>query len=104
MPPSHAFDLKTHIPYHSLSDEERDKYWDDGLHLTPAGYDWMGAHIVDALTSIMRREGQLEQAKSMVKTPASAPKAADERPLEEEIGDPRRLSQGYVVVRKHDLH
>jgi lysophospholipase L1-like esterase len=53
---SFAFDLNKAIPYHSLTDDERKRYWDDGLHLTPAGYDWMGGHVGDALVEIIRRQ------------------------------------------------
>ena len=50
-----AFDLKTHIPYHSLSEAEQTKYWSDGLHLTPVGYDLMGGFIGDALVDLIKQ-------------------------------------------------
>jgi len=58
---SFPFDLKSAIPYHSLSDAERRKYWNDGIHLTPAGYDWMGGHIANALIDILKREPEDER-------------------------------------------
>lgn len=43
-------DLDKGIPYHSASnDEERKQIWDDGVHLTPAGYDRMAVLIFDAI-------------------------------------------------------
>ena len=43
-------DLGTIIPFHSINNnEERRKIWDDGVHLTPAGYDRMGALVFDAM-------------------------------------------------------
>lgn len=101
---SYAFDLKSKIPYHSLSEKDRDTYWDDGLHLSPNGYDWMGNHIADALIPIIQREEQEEQAKSRSKRPTPSPVPNDGPALDEEGGNPRRISQGYVVVRKHDLY
>ena len=45
-------DLDKGIPFHSLSDEnERNQIWDDGYHLTPAGYDRMAKLIFDAIKS-----------------------------------------------------
>lgn len=45
-------DLDKGIPYHSISnDEERQRIWDDGLHLTPAGYDRMATLVFDAIKS-----------------------------------------------------
>jgi lysophospholipase L1-like esterase len=45
-------DLDKGIPYHSVSnDEERQRIWDDGLHLTPAGYDRMATLVFDAIKS-----------------------------------------------------
>ena len=39
-------DLDKVIQYHSMKDTgERDVIWDDGVHLTPAGYDQMAAEI-----------------------------------------------------------
>ena len=39
-------DLAQEIPYHRLTDpQERNILWDDGVHLTPAGYDQMAQAI-----------------------------------------------------------
>jgi len=42
-------DLATKIPYASLSDSDRKKYWDDGIHFTPAGYDKFATIIHEVL-------------------------------------------------------
>lgn len=45
-------DLDKGIPYHSLRDAtEKKQFWDDGLHLTPAGYDLMAKLIFDVIKS-----------------------------------------------------
>jgi len=45
-------DLDQGIPYHSITtDEERERIWDDGLHLTPTGYDRMATLVFDAIKS-----------------------------------------------------
>ncbi|KAJ5886099.1 SGNH hydrolase [Penicillium subrubescens] len=47
----YTFDLKSKIPYRSATHAFRDGIFDDGLHLTPAGYDLMGnivgAHLIN---------------------------------------------------------
>ena len=44
-----VMDLARAVPYHALSEEERDEIWDDGLHLTKEGYDLMGRRIGEFL-------------------------------------------------------
>ena len=45
-------DLDKGIPYHSIiNPEERNQIWDDGVHLTPAGYNRMARFIFDAIKS-----------------------------------------------------
>ena len=71
---SHSFDLRAHIPYHSLTEDQRDDLWDDGLHMTPAGYNRMGQHIADALIRLIQQEEeeqQLAKAKPRVKEPVT---------------------------------
>ena len=41
------------MPYHSMSEESREKIWDDGLHFTPYGYSVMGGHIANRLVDIL---------------------------------------------------
>ncbi|KAF5671757.1 esterase [Fusarium heterosporum] len=96
----HAFDLCSKIPYHSLSEEDRERYWDDGLHLQAEGYDWMGNHIADALIDILWSEGVFEQS-----TTKDSDATGDEDGFffDEEEGNPRKINEGYVVVRKKDL-
>lgn len=55
-PNSYTFNLKDAIPYHSLSDEDRKTYWDDGVHLTGDGYAWMADHIADALIEYIKND------------------------------------------------
>ncbi|KAF5536156.1 esterase [Fusarium napiforme] len=89
------------IPYHSLSERDRERYWDDGLHLRDEGYDWMGNHIADALIDILWSEGTFEEP---INSRASEVLALeDEVQFDEEDGNPRNINEGYVVVRKKDL-
>ncbi|KAH8676489.1 SGNH hydrolase-type esterase domain-containing protein [Tricladium varicosporioides] len=41
----YVFDLYEKIKYHDMSEEDRNEYWDDGLHLTAAGYKMMGEMV-----------------------------------------------------------
>lgn len=43
-------DLDRQIPYHSITDAAaRDQIWDDGVHLTPDGYDRMATLIFETM-------------------------------------------------------
>lgn len=86
---SHVFDLHARIPYQTLDEASREKYWNDGVHLTEAGYDWMGNHIADAFLKIISQD--------------DAHGGWFEDTFTEEQGDPRLLEQGYIVIRKKDL-
>jgi lysophospholipase L1-like esterase len=44
-------DLDKGIPYHGVNNDEQKQIWDDGLHLTPAGYDRMATLVFDAIKS-----------------------------------------------------
>ena len=46
---SHFVDLWNGLPFGSLPAEEREKYWVDGLHMSPRGYDKMAGLIFDCL-------------------------------------------------------
>jgi len=46
-------DLAEKIPNLEMPSNERDTMWDDGLHLTPLGYDRMGEFIYDTLLKIL---------------------------------------------------
>lgn len=37
------------VPFFDVSDEERELHWDDGLHMTAAGYAAFGAKLAEAL-------------------------------------------------------
>ncbi|KAM0341318.1 hypothetical protein ACHAPU_010060 [Fusarium lateritium] len=97
---NYAFDLRSKIPYHSLSEDDRERYWDDGLHLQAEGYDWMGNHIGDALIDILWSEGVFEQSTTKA---SDATAEEDGFFFDEEEGNPRKINEGYVVVRKKDL-
>ncbi|PKY05169.1 SGNH hydrolase [Aspergillus campestris IBT 28561] len=56
----HAFDLHAKIPYHASSEEFKEKMWDDGLHLTPHGYDLVGNEVADHLIELIQSSGGLE--------------------------------------------
>ncbi|KAM3560812.1 hypothetical protein ARSEF4850_003506 [Beauveria asiatica] len=79
---THTLDLHQKIPYNSLNDSQRGLYWDDGVHLTEDGYDWMANHIADALIPLV---------------------LDDMARLDEEDELPNGISKGYVGVRKSDL-
>ncbi|CAI0655402.1 unnamed protein product [Colletotrichum noveboracense] len=98
-PNYYAFDLNARIPYHALPDRERKKYWDDGVHFTPAGYDWMGGHIAEALGNFI----ELERDPNSRRSRRTKRYKEEDISFDEESGDPRSLSEGYVVVRMRDL-
>ncbi|GMK57921.1 hypothetical protein CspeluHIS016_0407550 [Cutaneotrichosporon spelunceum] len=58
-PRYHAFDFASAFPFHSLSPEERARWWDDDVHFTPAGYGRMGELVGDALVEIMQRDAHM---------------------------------------------
>ncbi|KAI8466720.1 MAG: SGNH hydrolase-type esterase domain-containing protein [Monoraphidium minutum] len=43
------------MDFWKMSPRERGQWLDDGLHLTPKGYDWMGRLIADDLFSMIRK-------------------------------------------------
>ncbi|TDZ26055.1 hypothetical protein Cob_v001074 [Colletotrichum orbiculare MAFF 240422] len=94
-----AFDLAARIPFHDLNERERRRYWDDGVHLTPAGYDWMGGFVAEALGNYVELERNPHSRRSR-RTKRSTDEAVS---FEEESGDPRDLRAGYVFVRLRDL-
>ena len=107
---SYAFDLYQKLPYHALSTADCAKYWDDGLHLTEAGYAWMGGHIADALLALLLGEPSGPRAAAAAPAPAAAHDDDDDDDdddyqvvLDDEVGDPKAADQGYVMVRKRDL-
>lgn len=87
-----------------MDPDERDSIWKfDGLHLSPAGYDLMGQKIAEALIKIIQLEEAQNTEISSVVTDARKRRMIEDMIFEEEIGDPKLLSQGYIVVRKADL-
>jgi lysophospholipase L1-like esterase len=49
--PNNHIDLATLLPYFAASQEDRDKYWDDGVHFTKEGYDHIGQLFFDSIKS-----------------------------------------------------
>ena len=49
MPENRLNDFSIELPMHNLSEEEKDKLWSDGLHLSNAGYDLMAEIIYKKL-------------------------------------------------------
>jgi hypothetical protein len=83
---------------------DRERYWDvDGLHLTEDGYDFMGERIAEGFTRILHLEEAQNTEISSIVTDARQRRMIEELAFEEEQGDPKLLSQGYIVVRKRDL-
>ncbi|KAI3395983.1 hypothetical protein diail_553 [Diaporthe ilicicola] len=104
-----TFDLNTAIPFWSLAPEERKTYWDDHIHLTPAGYDLMGEKIAARLVEIIMPPGRLQpqQANGAGGGGGATRRKRifkdDDKVFEEEDGDEHRLEHGYYVVRRKDL-
>jgi len=76
-----------------MSKEDRETYWDDGVHLTSDGYDLMGEKIAEHLIPIINREGIAGRKKFR----------DDDKVFMEEDGDPSLLDKGYIIVRRKDL-
>ncbi|KAK7744844.1 hypothetical protein SLS53_003077 [Cytospora paraplurivora] len=99
-----VFDLASAIPFWSLADAERDKYWDDHIHLTSAGYDLMGEKIAAHLVELIMPPGRLQpQANGGRTAKRRRFFKDDDKVFEEEVGDDNLLDQGYYVVRRKDL-
>ncbi|KAG0650846.1 hypothetical protein D0Z07_2285 [Hyphodiscus hymeniophilus] len=52
----YVFDLHSAMPYHSMSEQEREEVWDDGLHFTPRGYEVMGEFVTRRMLEIIESE------------------------------------------------
>lgn len=81
---------------------ERAKYWDDHIHLTPAGYDLMGEKIAARLVELIMPPGRLQNTNGRVAKKKRLFKD-DDKSFEEETGDDNVLGKGYVVIRRKDL-
>ncbi|KAK4153553.1 SGNH hydrolase-type esterase domain-containing protein [Chaetomidium leptoderma] len=96
----HVYDLHKHVPYWSMTEADREKYWDDLVHFTPDGYDLIGNKVGIALVSLL--------AMDRANSPQRPQKRrrlfkGDDKKYDEETGDPTAIDQGYVVVRRADL-
>ncbi|KAK1780672.1 SGNH hydrolase-type esterase domain-containing protein [Copromyces sp. CBS 386.78] len=104
-PNYYTFDLHAAFPYYGMSEADRKRYWDDGIHFTPEGYDRMGNKIGVMLVSLLVKEKSDND-----RTPMGRKRRmfkGDEKVFEEEE-DPAEpttpgLDKGYIVVRRRDL-
>lgn len=104
MEASYTFDLQEAVPYHTMPKADREKYWDfDGVHFTEAGYDLIGEKVAEGLIKILQLEEAQSTEISSIVTDARQRRLIEELIFEEERGNPRLLSQGWIVVRKSDL-
>ncbi|KAK8131431.1 hypothetical protein PG984_007869 [Apiospora sp. TS-2023a] len=100
----YTFDLFEALPYDAMDPKERGRIWEyDGLHLRAAGYDRMGELVAEALLKIIQLEEAQNTEISSIVTDARQRRMMEDMIFEEEQGDPKLLSQGYIVVRKADL-
>ncbi|EON96515.1 putative gdsl-like lipase protein [Phaeoacremonium minimum UCRPA7] len=96
----YSFDFNAVFPYFNMRPEEREKYWDDGLHLTADGYMLMGEKIAGALINIIMPPGRLQMNGERTRKRKFKD---DDKTFEEEHGDDAALDHGYIVVRRKDL-
>jgi transcriptional regulator GlxA family with amidase domain len=102
--PSHVYDLNRHVPYWSMPEADRRRFWDDHIHFTAAGYDLIGNKVGIALVSLLARQRGLEPQRPQQKRRKIAFKGDERRYDEEEdVPDPAVIDKGYVVVRYVDL-
>ncbi|KAI5926329.1 SGNH hydrolase [Camillea tinctor] len=98
------FDLAAAIPHHTATPAERAAHWwHDGVHMSAGGYDLFGTRVAESLAPIIRLAEAQDTDISDIVTDARQRRAIEDLIVEEERGDPRLLSQGYIVVRRRDL-
>ncbi|RYP72116.1 hypothetical protein DL771_004447 [Monosporascus sp. 5C6A] len=98
------FDLFSALPYDAMPPAQRARIWEpDGVHLTSEGYCFMGERIAEGLAQIVRLAEAQDTEISSVVSDARQRRAIEGLIFEEERGDHKLLSQGYIVVRKTDL-
>ena len=47
------FDYNKLIPYHSMTKNDQQLYWNDGLHLTPKGYQYLANNIYNSIKDFL---------------------------------------------------
>ena len=52
-------DISNAVPFFTLSEEMRERIWDDGLHLTKQGYEMMGDAIASKLMELLRTRSKI---------------------------------------------
>lgn len=59
-----VFDLFEKMPYHSMTEDQRDELWDDGLHFTEKGYEVIGGMVAERLIELLSGEDGKENKAS----------------------------------------
>ncbi|RAL12970.1 SGNH/GDSL hydrolase family protein [Aspergillus homomorphus CBS 101889] len=49
----YALDIHKEVPYHSAEKDFKEKMWDDGVHMTPDGYDLVGEVVANHLIQLL---------------------------------------------------
>ena len=57
----YILDTYSKLPYHSLTEEEQEEIWDDGLHFTPKGYERLGQFVAARLLEILLNKPAAEE-------------------------------------------
>ncbi|PQE15554.1 hypothetical protein CJF32_00006878 [Rutstroemia sp. NJR-2017a WRK4] len=50
-----TYDLKSNVPYHDMDEEQREMFWDDGLHFTEEGYKLIGELVGRRLVEVIEQ-------------------------------------------------
>lgn len=48
--------MKSNVPYHTMDEEQREMFWDDGLHFTEEGYKLIGELVGRRLVEVIEQE------------------------------------------------
>lgn len=83
-----------------MTPKEQERYWDDAIHFTHDGYDFIGNKIGTFLVSILAKE-KAENDPSPAKRRRYF--KDDEKVFDEEDENPPSIDRGYIVVRRRDL-
>jgi len=75
--------LSKALPYDSLSDEEKEELWSDGMHPTEKGYDLMGKLFANRLTELISGTHSNDEGEENVRTELKAMEQKAQRKLVE---------------------
>ncbi|KAJ5633087.1 SGNH hydrolase [Penicillium lividum] len=67
----YTLDLQSRIPYHSSDEKFIENHFDDGLHLTPEGYDFMGRLIAERMIGLLKDQGLAGKTQDVAPVPDS---------------------------------